>query len=235
LNVLTPEEGLRLADSLAGVACMIVTTEGHVTRNEAWLRFERPRTELAAAVEPPAAESKPRGSKTSEGEVPARRWDPEFELVIDFEINLPDTSRRYRRPYVAVWVEDKDGFPVRNLELWVSRGGAGPFQWLPDLKRWYRADQERRLVDKTDMVDTISRATRPPGKYSLIWDGKDDQGRPLPQGEYTLFIDAAREHGTYQNIRKSLKVAATPFAEELKGNVEIKSARVEYRRRVKAK
>ena len=46
---------------------------------------------------------------------------------------------------MAVWVEDADGHPVRTLSLWVSSGGAGPFQWLPDLKRWYQADQERKL------------------------------------------------------------------------------------------
>jgi FAD:protein FMN transferase len=132
---------------------------------------------------------------------------------------------------VAVWVENKDGFPVRNLELWVSSGGAGPFQWLPDLKRWYRADGVRRKVDKTSMVDAISRPTRPPGKYKVVWDGKDDRGRPLPAGEYTVFIDAAREHGTYQSIRKQVTLANTPFAEELKGNVEIKSASIEYRRK----
>src|ERR1051325_1778113 len=75
---------------------------------------------------------------------------------------------------------------------------AGPAQWLPDLKRWYSSDQIRKRTDKTDMVDAISRPTRPPGKYTVIWNGKDDHGKPLPRGEYTLCIDAAREHGTYQ-------------------------------------
>ena len=54
-------------------------------------------------------------------------WGDAFELAVNFEINRPDAGGRYRRPYVAVWVEDKDGFPVRNLLLWVSQGGAGPF------------------------------------------------------------------------------------------------------------
>jgi FAD:protein FMN transferase len=54
-------------------------------------------------------------------------------------------------------------------------------------------------------------------------------------GEYTVFIDAAREHGTYQSLRKTVTIAAEPFAEELKGNVEIKSAAVAYRRKPAAK
>ena len=30
------------------------------------------------------------------------------------------------------------------------------------------------------------RATRSPGKYSVAWDGKDDAGKALPQGTYTV-------------------------------------------------
>ena len=136
---------------------------------------------------------------------------------------------------MAIWVENKDGFPVRNLTLWVSMGGAGPFQWIPDLKRWYKADQARKQVDRKDMVFTIARPTRPPGKYKVIWDGKDDQGKPVASGEYTVFIDAAREHGTYQNIRKEVTLDDKPFTVELKGGVEIKAASIEYRRKGSAK
>ena len=68
--------------------------------------------------------------------------EPDFELVVNFEINHPEAEAgRYRRPYVVVWVEDKDGKIVRTVSLWVSMGGAGPFQWMPDLKRWYAADR----------------------------------------------------------------------------------------------
>ena len=97
------------------------------------------------------------------------------------------------------------------------------------------ATRPARLVDKTDLFATIARPTRPPGKYEVLWDGKDDHGKPLTRGEYTLFIEAAREHGTYQIIRKQVTLAGKPFAEELKGNVEIKSASVEYRRKGPAK
>ena len=70
-----------------------------------------------------------------------------------------------------------------------------------------------------------------PGKYTVTWDGKDDHGKPLGPGTYTVCIEAAREHGTYQIIRTDVTVADKPFVEELKGNVEIKSASIEYRRK----
>jgi FAD:protein FMN transferase len=119
--------------------------------------------------------------------------------------------------------------------LWVSQGGAGPFQWIPDLKRWYRSDQLRKQTDKRDMIFTMSRPTRAPGKYHVVWDGKNDQGKLAPQGDYTIFIEAAREHGTYQSIRKDVTLAAKPFTEDLKGNVEIKSASIAYRRKPEPK
>ena len=46
-----------------------------------------------------------------------------------------------------------------------------------------------------------------------------------------MFIEAAREHGTHQVIRAPITIADEPFAEEYEGNVEIKSAAVEFERK----
>jgi FAD:protein FMN transferase len=228
-NVLSVDESLKLAKSLPGVECLLVTSDGREARSEGFGRYETRRLKVVAL-----ADGKTSGTEAKPA--PGGTWNDDFELLVQFEINRPEgEGRGVRRPYVAIWVEDKEGFPVRNLILWVSQGGAGPFQWLPDLKRWYRGDQARKLVDKTDMIQTIARPTRSPGKYSVIWDGKDDHGKRLNSGEYTLYIEAAREHGTYQSIRKPLTLADKPFAEELKGNVELKSASIEYRRKGPAK
>jgi FAD:protein FMN transferase len=228
-NVLSPQESLWLIHSIPGAECLIVGSDGRITRSDGWHRFEVvPGPQLALAEQPEPSQT----SKTAG----ASPWNQEFELQVDFEINLPvGEGRRYRRPYVAVWVENQDGFPVRNLLLWVSMGGAGPFQWLPDLKRWYRADQARKQVETKDLFFTIARPTRQPGKYKVVWDGKDNHGKPVPAGEYTIQIDAAREHGTYQNIRKKVVLADKPFTEELKGGVEIKGASIAYRRKSAAK
>ena len=79
----------------------------------------------------------------------------------------------------------------------------------------------------------IAQPTRPPGQYSVLWDGKDDHGKPLKPGTYTVLIEAVREQGGYGLIRKQIKLAGdgTGFVEELKGNDEIKSATLEYRRK----
>ena len=97
------------------------------------------------------------------------------------------------------------------------------------------ATSRRKRHDKKELLFTIARPTRQAGKYKVIWDGKDDHGKPLPAGEYTISIEAAREHGTYQNIRKQVTLSDKPFTEELKGNVEIRSASIEYRRKAQTK
>ena len=84
---------------------------------------------------------------------------------------------------------------------------------------------------KKNLIYTIARPTRPPGEYTVVWDGKDDLGKPVPRGAYNLFIETAREHGTNGLFRTRVTLGDEPFAEELKGNVEIRSATVEYRRR----
>jgi len=224
-NVLEPEESLRLAAAVPGVECMIVTTDGRVVCSAGWHRYERARPALLAF-----------GGEVAAPGTAGSTWGDEFEMTVQFEINHPEAEGgRYRRPFVAVWVENKDGVVVRNVSLWVSTGGPGPWEWMKDLKRWHLSDQARKRTDKRDMVLTMSRPTRPPGKYSVIWDGKDDFDKPVPRGEYTIFIDAAREHGTYQSIQKRVTIGDQPFAVELEGNIEIKSAGLDYHRKTPAR
>jgi thiamine biosynthesis lipoprotein len=223
LNVLPVDEGLRLVEGVPGAACLIVERDGRITRSAGWRAFERPRPALLASAEIQ--------KKKDEGTT-AASWGDTFELAIDFEINRPPAGKGpYRRPYVVIWAEDRDGHPIRTICLWVSLGGSGPERWLPDLARWYRDDPVRSLIEKKNMIFTIARPTRPPGKYSVVWDGKDDKGQPLPPGDYTIFIETAREHGTHELIRKPVTIANQPFAVELPGNVEIKSATLAYRRK----
>ena len=224
LNVLEPAEGLRLTASVGGAECLITAADGRTFRSPGWRALEpahRPPGLSPILTSALVADPKAGGA-----------WGDTNELVVDFEIAKPESTRgRYRRPYVAVWVENPEGYPVRNLLLWVSQGGAGPDQWVPGLKRWHPADKKRRETDPTDVLHTKARSTRPPGQYSVTWDGKDDKGKPRPAGSYTVCVDAAREHGTSQSLRKAVEIGDAPFTVELGGGVEIKSATVTYRRK----
>ncbi len=227
--VLEPGAARALAASIPGVEYLIVTADRRLIRSAGFAALEHAAAGQAPGREPAQAQASP--TQTQPGAAAKSEvWDPRFEVKIDYEINQPPGNRgRYRRPYVVVWVEDETGRSVRTLILWVSMGGQGPFRWLPDLKRWYKGDQARKKSGKKDLFFTLARPTRAAGKYQVVWDGKNDEGQLVPRGKYTISIEAAREHGTYQIIRKVVTLGEKPFVEELKGNVEIKSAAIEYR------
>jgi len=207
-SVLSVTESLALVDSLADTACLLLDSDGKLHRSREWPTKNI--VALADDAKPPA-------------------WNGGMELEVTFEINPAVAGGRYRRPYVAVWVEDADGRAVRTLVLWVQTSGPGP-KWIPDLKRWYRSDRIRKAADGTDLIPTVSEATRKPGQYSVTWNGLDDAGRLIKPGDYTLFIEAAREHGTYQLIRKTVTCREQPVQNKLEGNTEIKSATIDYRK-----
>ncbi len=157
-------------------------------------------------------------------------WNRSYELAVDFVINEADGGGRYHRPFVAVWIEDEAGNSVKTLSLWVQTVRRGP-RWIPDLKRWYRKETARRASKGGDLVETISVATRQPGHYTVIWNGRNDDGKLVSQGTYAVCVEAAREHGTYQLMRDTISVGSKPAQKSLGGNVEIKSATASYRKK----
>ncbi len=174
-SVLPVEESRKLAATVPGAQYLLLLPTGEQVCSEGWPHD--------AALRP--------ASFHADTPVAADPWNPAFEL--NLELNLPRIQdARYRRPYVAVWVEDADHYPVRTLALWTQNP-----RWLPDLKQWYRQDQIRHLAEGTDLSRIVSSATRPPGKYTLKWDGKDNEGKPVKAGKYTVFVEASREHGGY--------------------------------------
>lgn len=217
-SVLAPDESLRLAEATPDVACLLVLADGRQLRSSHW-----PASEFSVTA---LADEKP-------AKADAAASAPALELSIGFEINRVEGGR-YQRPYLAAWIEDKDGFPVRTVLLWLLQSEKGQ-RWIPDLRRWHRGDQVRRLAEDKDLVATVSGATRNPGKYGVVWDGKDDHGEPVKLGTYAFYLEAAREHGTYQLMKHEFAVGEQAFTAELKGNEEIKGATLEYRRRTARK
>ena len=203
-SILTPAESAKVAEATGGgVEYLLIAANGKQFRSKHW-----PGIALAPAPVPPAD---------------ATAFDPSYELIVNLE--LARIEGRARRPYVAVWVEDKDKFPVRTVALWLEKT-----RWLPDLKAWYRDDKLRSMAEGNDITASVSSATRPPGKYTLKWDGKDQAGKLVKAGKYTVCIEAAREHGTYQLIRQEVDFTGTPKQIPLAGNVEVSSASLDYRK-----
>ena len=150
-----------------------------------------------------------------------------MELSINFEI--PRLGGRALRPFIAVWIEDADKFPVRTLALWYHEdrfltGGQGLVPRRPLCAACRR---------RTSIVRTLGAATRPPGKYTLKWDGKDQAGNFVKPGKYTVSIESSREHGTYQIDRQEMTFNGTPQVLEFKPGTELGVVSFDYHKIVK--
>lgn len=208
LNILSPEEGIRLASQMPDVDYLILTQNGQRIESEDWDKLEI-RRRAKATSDPVNREKTVNESET------------EFELMINIE--LAKFEGRYLRPYVAVWVEDEKGEPIRTLALWFNN-----YRWLPDLRRWYAKNYTK--TQNNEFMQSVTSATRPAGKYSFRWDGKDDQGNSRKPGKYIVYIEVVREHGTYQLIKQLLELNNTSQRFELPSGTEVSSAVIEYRK-----
>lgn len=205
LCVLAPAEGLRLVARTPGAECLIVTAEGEVVRSPGFGGYE-----WNDDPKPIAGDTGP--------------WPDQFQVTV--HIDLPQMNNaRYRRPYVAVWVEDESGKAVRTLAVW----GNNP-KWTKDLSDWWK-------VAKNDaaLVKAVTRATRGPGKYDLVWDGKNDKGNPLPRGTYTVRVEVHREHGKHLRQSGKIKCEGEPDTVTLEKNDETNATVVEYKKKEPAK
>ncbi len=210
--VLTPEESARLAATVPGTEFLLITADGGRIASAGWREYESLRPALMAAAKP----------------APSPLPMPQFAdagMELNITLQVAQTAGFAKRPYVAVWIEDKDRLPVRTLALWYQKP-----RWLPELRNWYRDDRMRAMAEGNDITASVAGATRPPGKYTLKWDGKDDAGKPVKPGTYTVNIEAAREHGTYQIMRQAVELDGKPQQFQLPGSQEISSATIEYRK-----
>ena len=140
------------------------------------------------------------------------------EVAIELKIAQPKSSK-YRRPYVAIWIEDSGGKVVRFLTVW------GPqVKYQRDMRTFWQVSKQAEEKD----IDAVTRATRPPGEHKIIWDGLDNAGKPLPAGDYTIQIDVAREHGTRVSTKKSVACKTAAVTEKIAGNTEIESVVLKY-------
>ena len=243
LNVLPVQQGIDLVEQLADTECLIVTAKGQTYRSAGWdrLAFDFGDAESPFAMADGAQDAAsavkdeknkgdvadPEATKREEeadAEEPALEgpWGKQFELLVDFTVARPRTYR-YERPYIALWIEDTQGKPIRTLSLW-----AGDFRWLPDLRRWYYLHYRDRKL-----IYAVSRPSRPPGRYLILWDGRANDGTYVPPGEYNVMLEAVREYGSYQIWRKKVTTGGEEFHMNLQGNPEISRVSIDYRRKEK--
>jgi FAD:protein FMN transferase len=211
-NVLEPAEGIQLANSIQGTEYLVITRDGERYESKGWHALEQKSSKSSDKNNAQNPEIKQLQKSFSQGGA---------ELTINLE--LSKFEGRFRRPFVAIWIENSNKETVRTLALWFNKP-----KWLPDLKSWYNKNYTTYNTSQSD-ISTISSATRPPGEYAMKWDMKDDKGNVVPPGKYTVYIEAAREHGTYQLIKQEIDCRNKSQIIKMKGNVEIVAASLEFK------
>lgn len=115
-------------------------------------------------------------------------------MTIDYQIpNI--RSEKYHRPYLAMWVSDKQQRLVKQLLLLGESE-----RWVKENRRWWH-----KVGRKTPaLVDAFARPTRRPGHYQLRWHGLNNAGVGVTPGDYVLHMEAAREDGGHDYRKVNL-------------------------------
>ncbi len=214
LCVLGVADGLKLAEQL-GAAALVIDADGREHRSGSFIRYELPTADEKKADEKKPAEPKKDDKK-------AEPWPADYQVTLNFE--LPTVGGgRYRRPYVAFWIEDADGKAVRTVAVW----GNSP-KWLPTMSGWWKHGK-----DDKDLLKAVTKATRAPGKYELVWDGKDDAGKALPQGTYTVKLEVHREHGKDETQTGKIECGAKDAKITMDKKTEVEESAVKYAKKEK--
>jgi thiamine biosynthesis lipoprotein len=204
------EGGVAFVKATPGADALVVGQDRIVYRSAGFSRFERPRAVLAAA---------------------AVNWPAGFELSITFTLTGLTSNagffgqrRRVRRPYVAVWVEDLSGHPVKILALW---GEA--IKYLHELPSLWTF-----VGHNIPLLFSASRATREPGRYSLVWNGVDEAEKPVPAGTYRIVIETNQQDGDYAKQSGTIGCGTAPAKLDLRATVNFEDVHIQYGPRTSA-
>jgi thiamine biosynthesis lipoprotein len=142
-------------------------------------------------------------------------WPPGYQVTVTLPLK---SGRSSKRPYVAVWVEDSSGRLVRSLALWGNKS-----KYFPDLSTaWNLTRGNQKLFH------SVTRATRPPGRYDLVWNGLDNENKAVPLGTYRITVETNQEHGTYAKETGTITIGENPSSISLPATANFDEVLVTY-------
>jgi len=192
------DEGLRLVEATPGAVGLRIAS-GLLTRTSGFARLQRLVVVEPAAEQPPAAANWPAGYRVT--------------------MNLPLTSgRSKKRPFVAVWVEDSSNRLVRVLAIW-----AGKSKYNSTLSTFWNV-----VGGNFQPFRPVTRATRSAGAYDLVWDGLDNDGKPVPLGTYRIIVETNQEDGTYAKQVGTIEISDRPASITLPATTNFDAVVVRY-------
>ena len=245
-NVLRPEESLSIADSVPGVGCLLLRADGVRLANPAWERRVThgsaesliTRRQMVASVfgagfalggdrlRLDRARSAARLKSSPSSDRARIPWDERLELAITFTFGDPRGGMTARRPYVVVYIDDADATPVRTVTLWAQDAS-----WIRNLRRWFRGDRARQAEGGQSLLSTVTSPTRSPGRYTVIWDGRNDQGEFVEQGEYFVCIETIRQGSSPYFTREPFTFESASFSAQMEDYGAFRNIDLDFRER----
>jgi FAD:protein FMN transferase len=198
LCLTSADEGLRLVEATPGAEGLRIAS-GLLTRTSGFARLERLVVVERAAEQPPTAADWPAGYQVT--------------------MKLPLTAgRSKKRPYVAVWVEDSSNKLVRVLAIW-----AGKSKYNSTLSTFWNV-----VGGNFQLFRPVTRATRSAGAYDLVWDGLDNDRKPVPLGSYRITVETNQEDGTYAKQVGTIEIGDSPASTTLPATTNFDAVVVRY-------
>ncbi len=77
----------------------------------------------------------------------------------------------------------------------------------------------------------MTSATRNPGRYTVIWDGRDDRGALVEQGEYFTCLEPVRQGSGDYFTREPITLESTPFVAQMEPYGTFQDIELEFRER----
>ncbi len=211
LAAMTPDDAMALIEQLQHVEAQLTLTNGDTFNSSGW--HDLVATDQSMGTLQSVANS---ASASAPGS-----WPAGYNAVLDYDIPKIESSN-YKAPYVVIWVTNADRKLVRTLHVWGSKE-----KWIDSNYIWWK-----RYGRTTTNLDTIAKPSRAPGHYTATWDGKDDAGQAVPQGKYTLHIEASREHGAHSYQTFDLDAAPKAATKSLPAKDELGDLKLRFDRAI---
>ena len=206
-----PERSIAMADAMPGIEASLTMSDGTMAASRGWAGLGGAETSAPTrAVSLRLAQ----GAVASSGTA----WPSGFAAAVHYEIPKVQ-SDNYRVPYVSIWITDEKRELVRTLLVLGNEA-----KYLDSNYVWWR----RYGRKDTAVVDAVARPTRPPGRYTAAWDGRDDAGKPAPQGRYLVHMEATREHGGHSYAFGEITVGGQPADLSIPAKDELGPLEVKY-------
>lgn len=108
------------------------------------------------------------------------------DAILTVRLNFVRSSTIVSNQY-AVWIENPAGEVVRTFYI-SNFTASGGYQRREDCVPTWVAHAHPAQMD-TDEIDAVSGATPRSGQHSYRWDGRDEHGNTVADGEYWVYVE----------------------------------------------